>query len=69
MFDPQHRAVVLLWARTHWRNDNSQPRDMDEILERTAVEIVALADSRLLWRCLCVFELGIIGGLVWLLTH
>lgn len=69
MFDARHRAYVLRWAKSHWKRDNTQPRDMDEMLERTAVEFVALSDSRLLWRCLSIIELGIIGGLVWALTR
>jgi hypothetical protein len=69
MFEAKHRAYVLRWARMHWREDHSQPADMDEMLERTATEITALADSRLMWRVFAFAELGIIGGLIWLLSR
>lgn len=69
MVDAKHRAYVLRWAREHWREDHSQPADMDVLLERTAAEIVALADSRLIWRVFTFIELGIIGCLIWIFAR
>lgn len=66
MLDANHRAYVLRWAASHWKRDNTQPRDMDVCLERAAVEIVAIARSRMIWTLVAVAELAIIFLLTWM---
>jgi hypothetical protein len=67
--DAKHRAYVLRWAKNHWKRDNTQPRDMDEMLERTAVEIVELSDSRLIWMAFAFIELAALAALIWALAR
>lgn len=52
--DPINVAERLRWARAHWREDNSQPRDLDGLLERAAETLDKTVPS--FWRIIAAIE-------------
>jgi hypothetical protein len=62
--DPLTLAEHLAWAATHWKEDNRQPRDLDELLRESSITLRALVHP--LWRILAVIEaIALISMLFW----
>lgn len=58
--DPAHVAYLLRWSRHHWQVDNTQPRDLDDLLERAAETLDRTVPSY--WRVFAVAQsLALIG--------
>lgn len=52
--DPVNVAERLRWSRHHWLEDNTQPRDLDSLLERAAETLEKTVPS--FWRAIAVVE-------------
>lgn len=52
--DPLTVADRLRWAREWWKTDNSQPRDLGDLLLRAAETLERTVPSH--WRVLAVIE-------------
>jgi hypothetical protein len=64
-YDPGHVAYLLRWARVRWQVDNSQPRDLDNLLERAAHTLDLTVSAH--WRIAAVVEaVALVAILMWI---